>query len=181
MIYSAMCDGSFYHTLHFTVLTSLRKSVSPSDAHEHARTHAKSKNIASSSQSSATAVVLRDFLPAYDTLSALKEKYAEDAFGRSYTELTLQQTFENLGVTNYNVEAGEAVNTFRMKVLESEMSKDYPKDTVIRQVSAGLELDGNVIRAASCVASLGAEEEKKEADAAGSTDGGSEDAAGETE
>jgi molecular chaperone GrpE (heat shock protein) len=129
------------------------------------------QNIASSSQASAIAGVLRDFLPAYDTLNDLKEKYANDEFGSKYSELHLKQTFQDLGVTDYTVEAGDVVNNFRMKVLEKEVNKDFAKDTVIRQVSSGLELDGNVIRAASCVASLGSEED---------TDGeGTESAEGE--
>ncbi|KAL3899977.1 MAG: hypothetical protein SGARI_006345, partial [Bacillariaceae sp.] len=108
--------------------------------------------------------VLRDFMPSYDTLNALQEKYAGDAFGEKYNELNLQATFATLGVTDFNVAPGEEVNNFRMKVLESEASKDFAKDTVIREVSSGLELDGNVIRAASCVASLGSGEEEEGSD-----------------
>jgi molecular chaperone GrpE (heat shock protein) len=96
----------------------------------------------------------------------LKEKYASDEFGSKYVELTLKKSFSNLGVTDFTVTPGEKVNNFRMKVLEKEVSKDYPKDTVLREVSAGLELDGNVIRAASCVASLGPEEEAEEGESA---------------
>jgi molecular chaperone GrpE (heat shock protein) len=106
--------------------------------------------------------VLRDFLPAYDTLNELNTKYANDEFGSKYIELNLKKSFSNLGVTNYNLNPGDAINNFRMKVLEKEVSKDFPKDTIIREVSPGLELDGNVIRAASCVASLGAGEEEQE-------------------
>jgi molecular chaperone GrpE (heat shock protein) len=120
------------------------------------------QNMATSSVSSATAGVLRDFLPIYDTLNSLHEKYANDEFGRSYTELTLGKTFANLGVVDYNVAPGEAVNNFRMKVLESEVSTEFAKDTVIRQVAPGLELDGNVIRAAACVSSSGSGEENAE-------------------
>jgi molecular chaperone GrpE (heat shock protein) len=99
-------------------------------------------------------------MPAYDKLNSLNEKYDGDEFGSQYRELNLQSTFAKLGVTDYNVTPGEKVNNFRMKVLESEISKDFAKDTVIREVSSGLELDGNVIRAASCVASLGSGEEE---------------------
>lgn len=76
----------------------------------------------------------------------------------------MQQTFANLGVTDFEVAPGDEVNNFRMKVLEKEVSKDFAKDTVIRQVSTGLELQGNVIRAASCVASLGSVDEEEEKD-----------------
>jgi len=116
-------------------------------------------NIASTSQSSATAAVLRDFLPVYDTLNNLKEFYANDEFGCKYSELNLQQTFQILGVTPYNVVPGEEVNNFRMKVLENEISTEQPKGSVLREVSTGLELDGNVIRPASCITSSGSDNE----------------------
>lgn len=119
-------------------------------------------NIASTTKSSATAAVLRDFLPLYDKLNSLKEKYADDEFGSKYSELNLQQTFETLGVTSFSVSPGEKVNSFRMKVLDSEESADQPKDTVLRQVSTGLELQSNVIRPASCISSSGVPESVEE-------------------
>jgi len=115
-------------------------------------------NIASTSKNSATAAVLKDFLPIYDKLNTIKEKFSEDEFGRKFDQINLQQTFTTLGVIDFDVEAGQAINNFRMKVLESEVSTEHPKNTVIRQVAPGMELDGNVIRAAMCVSSVGAEE-----------------------
>lgn len=118
-------------------------------------------SIASTSQSSATAAVLRDFLDVYDTLNNLKEKHASDEFGRKYCELDLQQTFSNLGVSEFHVAAGDKVNNFRMKVLEREVSEEFPNDTIVREVSSGLDLEGNVIRAALCVSSLGSDEDEE--------------------
>jgi molecular chaperone GrpE (heat shock protein) len=103
-------------------------------------------------------------MPAYDTLNNLQQTYADDEFGSKYNNLNLQQTFANLGVTDFTVTPGDKVNPFRMKVLEKEISKDVDKDLVIRAVSPGLELDGNVIRAASCIASLGSEQEEEKGD-----------------
>ncbi|VEU34919.1 unnamed protein product [Pseudo-nitzschia multistriata] len=114
-------------------------------------------NIASTSKASATAAVLKDFLPIYDTLNSLRETYSEDEFGRKYSELNLEQTFATLGVTSFDIQAGDKINNFRMKVLESENSNDFEKDTVLRMVEPGMELEGNVVRAAICVGSLGAE------------------------
>mmetsp|Transcript_54586 Transcript_54586/g.63016 ORF Transcript_54586/g.63016 Transcript_54586/m.63016 type:complete len:278 (+) Transcript_54586:104-937(+) len=132
-------------------------------------------NIASTSQSSATAAVLRDFLPMYDTFNTLKDTYADDEFGAKSSILNLQQTFENLGVTPYNTVPGEKINTFRMKVLESEVSTEQPKDTVLREVAAGLELDGNVVRPVSCIGSSGlAEDENGEETDDEPTDDGNE-------
>lgn len=119
-------------------------------------------NIASTTQSSATAAVLKNFLPMYDRFNTLKETYMGDEFGRKYSEINLQKTFSTMGVTDFNVEAGEAVNNFRMKVIESEVSTEHPKDSILRQVAPGLELNGNVIRAALCVSSLGMEEKVEE-------------------
>ena len=98
----------------------------------------------------------------YDSLNTLKDTHSSDDFGAKYSNLNLQQTFETLGVTSFGVEVGEKVNNFRMKVLESEVSTEQKKDTVLREVAPGMELDGNVIRAALCVSSLG-EEVKEEA------------------
>jgi hypothetical protein len=117
--------------------------------------HAQPQNIASTTQASATAAVLKNFLPMYDKFNNLKDANMEDEFGVKYSELNLLQTFSNMGVTDFGVEVGEKVNNFRMKVLESEAS-EQPKDTVLRQVAPGLELGGNVIRAALCVSSSGA-------------------------
>lgn len=119
-------------------------------------------NIASTSQSSATAAVLRDFLPMYDTLNALKGAHGDDEFGVKYGELNLQQAFQNLGVSSYSLNPGETINNFRMKVLESEQSTEQPKDTVLREVATGLDVGGNVIKAAACISSSGAGEDEDE-------------------
>lgn len=116
-------------------------------------------NIASTSKASATAAVLKEFLPIYDNLNRLRDTYAEDEFGRKYSELNFEQTFATLGVTGFDVQTGDKINNFRMKVLESEPSAEVAKDTVLRMVAPGMELGGNVIRAALCVGSSGTEEE----------------------
>ena len=116
---------------------------------------------------------MKEFLPVYDKLNTLRETYQENEFGTKYSALNLEATFATLGVTDFNVEAGEKVNNFRMKVLESEINADFAKDTILRQVAPGMELDGNVIRAALCVSSLGAEEEAA-AEEEGAEEGGEE-------
>ena len=100
----------------------------------------------------------------YDRLNELKEKYAGDEFGTKYSGLTMKPTFEKMGVEEYNLEVGAKVDNFRMKVVESDYSSEYAKDTVIRLVAMGMELEGNVMRPAECVASLGTEEEIKAAE-----------------
>lgn len=117
-------------------------------------------NMNSNSRASANAAILADFLPAYDTMAQLKEKYGEDEFGSKYSGLTLDTAFSKMGAKDYTVEIGESVDNYRMAVVESEHSTEFAKDTVIRPVALGLELEGNVIRSAECVASLGPEEEE---------------------
>ena len=116
----------------------------------------------SSSRSSATAGVLADFLPVYDKMNQLKEKYANDDFGSKYGGLAVDTAFAKMGVKSYTVEVGEAVDSLRMTVVDSEHSNDFDKETVIRPVALGLDLEGNVVRAAECVASLGAEEKEQD-------------------
>lgn len=100
----------------------------------------------------------------YDRLNELKEKYANNEFGLKYNGITMQPTFSSMGVEEYTVEAGAKVDNFRMKVVESEYSSEYAKDTVIRPVTVGMQLEGNAMRPAECVASLGIEEEIKAAE-----------------
>lgn len=100
----------------------------------------------------------------YDRLNELKEKYGDDEFGTKYSGLTLKPAFSKMGVEEYTVEAGATVDNVRMNVVESEYSSEYAKDTVIRPVTMGMELEGNVMRPADCVASSGAEEGIKAAE-----------------
>jgi molecular chaperone GrpE (heat shock protein) len=119
-----------------------------------------------------------EFVTVYDRLNDLKEKYAGDEFGTKYSGLTMKPTFEKMGVEEYTVEVGAKVDDLRMKVVESEYSSEYAKDTVMRLVTLGMELEGNVMRPAECVASLGTEEEIKAAEQAeevGQEDGAKEE------
>ena len=113
----------------------------------------------SSNKFSATASVLSDFLPIYDTLLALKEVHGDDEFGKKYNALpgAIKTGFSAMGVTDYGVETGDDFDKGRMVAVESEVSDEFKKDTVIRPVKAGMELQGNVIRLAECVVSLGTE------------------------
>lgn len=103
--------------------------------------------------------VLASFLPTLDTLGDLQNKYGEDDFGKSYNALqsVMRQVFTDLGANEYGLAAGDAVDTTRMDVVETEYSEQYAKDTVIQPLKMGWELQGNVIRSAQCVASLGSE------------------------
>jgi molecular chaperone GrpE (heat shock protein) len=118
----------------------------------------------SSSRSSATATVLAEFLPVYDKMSDLKEKYSSDQFGGKYGGLSMDSTFAKMGVKEYTAAVGKPLDSFRMAAVESEYSTEFAKDAVIRPVAMGMELEGNVIRAAECVVSLGSEEKEEAED-----------------
>lgn len=103
--------------------------------------------------------VLTSFVPVLDTLGELQEKYGEDDFGKSYNALesVMRQVFTDLGASEYSIATGDAVDETQMDVVMSEYSEEFPANTVIKPLSMGWELQGNVIRAAQCVASLGSE------------------------
>lgn len=111
----------------------------------------------SSSKSSAMAGVLRDFVPVYEKMESLKAKYQDSLFGSKYSGLSIGPTFAKMGVKEFSVAEGEPVDLIRMKIVGSEVSA-VAKNTVIRQVKPGLELEGNVVQPAECVSSLGDEE-----------------------
>ena len=91
-------------------------------------------------------------------MDSLKEKYINDEFGSKYGGLSLGPTFTKMGVKEFSVQPGASIDLIRMNVVGTEYSEAV-KDTVIRQVTPGMELEGNVIRAAGCISSLGKEED----------------------
>lgn len=118
----------------------------------------------SSNKYSATAGVLTEFLPVLDKLEELRERYDGDEFGTKYSALAggLRGAFAEMGVTEYTATVGEPVDASRVAVIESEHSETAAADTVLRPVATGMELQGNVVRMAKCVASLGVEATKEE-------------------
>ena len=115
--------------------------------------------LASSNKQGAVASTLAQFLPVYDKLGELNSAYEEDDFGKQYGALftSMKQAFNDLGTAEYTVSEGDQVDSMRMAVIESEHSTAQPADTVLRVISSGLELQGNVVRPAEVVASLGEE------------------------
>jgi molecular chaperone GrpE (heat shock protein) len=111
----------------------------------------------SSNKFSATANVLKEFLHISDRLVELREKYNDDEFGQQYAALpgAMGTAFTQLGVTDFGVPAGSPIDPDRMIVVESAHSADHPKDTVLEALCGGIELNGNVIRMAEVIASLG--------------------------
>jgi molecular chaperone GrpE (heat shock protein) len=122
----------------------------------------------SSNKETAVAAVVQNFLPVLDELKTLKEAYGEDEFGSKYAGLTgaMLGGLKELGVEEFTVAEGDAVNPQRVSVVEEEFSEEVEKGSIIRPVSMGMEVAGNVMRLAQVVASLGSESES-----AGSDDG----------
>ena len=119
-----------------------------------------------SNESTAKATILQDFLPVLDELKALDEKYAGDDFAKSYKALRwdLNNAMTALGMSEYTAEVGATADPTRVVAVEEQYSDDYAKGTVISPVAVGLELQGNVMRMAECVVSLGSEAEAKAAE-----------------
>lgn len=112
------------------------------------------------------AFVLQKFLPILEDLEQLEEQYGNDDFGKSYNALpgVFKSGMKELGVEDFFVEPGSPVDSGRVSVVAEEYSTDFPQGTVIRPISTGMELQGNVIKMAECIMSLGKEEVEEEED-----------------
>jgi molecular chaperone GrpE (heat shock protein) len=142
------------------------------------------------SKDAARATVLQSFLPVLDEMDAIAAKYEGNAFaGTLQSGLTseFQNTLNEMGVAEYIVASGDDVVMGRVVAIEEEYSEEFGKGTVITPLKSGLEIQGNIVRPAECVASLGSEAEAAEeaaaaeADAAAAEEGNDSDAAAAAE
>ena len=117
--------------------------------------------MASSNQSSATAGVLAEFLPAYNAMQSLSEQYAGTEFGGKYSGLSMAASFAKMGVQEFGAQEGEPVVSGRMTVVGTDESELGP-NSIVQVVAPGLELEGNVIRPLECIATAAAEGEAAE-------------------
>lgn len=142
------------------------------------------------SKDAARATVLQSFLPVLDEMDVIAAKYEGNAFaGTLQSGLTseFQNTLNEMGVAEYVVSSGDDVVMGRVVAIEEEYSDEFGKGTVITPLKSGLEIQGNIVRPAECVASLGSEAEAAaeeaaaaaEADAAAEEGNDSEAAGGE--
>eukprot|EP00984_Skeletonema_dohrnii_P028188 scaffold18082_cov74-Skeletonema_dohrnii-CCMP3373.AAC.2 len=112
------------------------------------------------SKSAARASVLQSFLPALDEMDVIGAKYEGNAFaGTLQSGLTMefQNNLQELGVSEFGVESGDDVVMGRVVAVEEQFSEEFGKGTVITSLKSGLEIQGNTVRPAECVASLGSE------------------------
>lgn len=130
----------------------------------------------SDSRGAARATVMQSFLPVLEELDAVGAKYEGNAFAKTL-DAGLMSEFSNslteLGVSEFVVECGQAVDVGRVVAVEKEYSEEFAKGTVIRALKSGLEISGNIVKPAEVVESLGAENEKEEDGAA--EEGGDEE------
>lgn len=121
------------------------------------------------SKSAARATVLQSFLPVLDEMDAIAAKYEGNAFAgtlRNGLTSEFQNTLKNLGVEEFSVASGDDVVLGRVVAVEEKYSEEFGKGTVIAPLKSGLEIQGNIVRPAECVASLGSEAEEKAEEAA---------------
>lgn len=126
----------------------------------------RSQNAASvDNVTAARALALQNFLPILEKLQEINEKYDGDEFAKSYNALSwdFKNALKDMGVEEFTVKEGDKVDGSRIVAVREEYSESFEKGAVIEPVEIGYEIDGNVMRAASAVVSLGAEEEVEEA------------------
>lgn len=118
----------------------------------------------SSNTYTATADIVREFLPSLDRLDHLRETYGDDEFGKQYNALpgAMRTALAELGVTEYAVAVGEPFDPSRMALVEERYSESVAPDFVLEQLRMGMELKGNIVRMAECVVSLGPEQQVEE-------------------
>ena len=166
-----------------TQLNSLKEMVDKYSSAGYAREVAKGQNNQrlrganmADNKMAARASVLQSFVPVLDELDEVGRKYQGNSFA-STLDSGLRSELENslmeLGVKEYTVEVGDAIDGGRVVAIEEEYSEEAGKGTILQVLKTGLEISGNVVRPAEVVGSLGSEnaleEEGQEGEA---TEGG---------
>ena len=108
----------------------------------------------------ARASVLQTFLPVLDELDVVGKKYEGNSFAStldSGLRSELQTSLNDLGVSEFNVEVGDTIDSGRVVAIEEVYSDEAKKGTVISVLKSGLEISGNAVRPAEVVGSLGSE------------------------
>ena len=127
----------------------------------------------------ARASVLQTFLPVLDELDVVGKKYEGNAFAStldSGLRSELQTSLSDLGVSEFNVEVGDTIDSGRVVAIEEVYSDEAKKGTVISVLKSGLEISGNIVRPAEVVGSVGSE-----SDAAAAAEEEQEESGEETE
>lgn len=139
----------------------------------------RSKSIASTdNKMAARATILQSFLPVLDKLQATNSQYEDNEFAKSYRALcgNYNMALKDLGVVEYTVKEGDKADSRRIVAIKEEYSDTMEKGCVIAPVGIGMELDGNVMKFAEAVVSLGPEPVEEEATEEEAKEGGEEEA-----
>lgn len=150
-----------------TQLNSLKEMVDKYSSAGYAREVAKGQNNQrlrganmADNKMAARASVLQSFVPVLDELDEVGRKYQGNSFA-STLDSGLRSELENslmeLGVKEYTVEVGDAIDGGRVVAIEEEYSEEAGKGTILQVLKTGLEISGNVVRPAEVVGSLGSE------------------------
>lgn len=139
----------------------------------------RGENVADN-KSAARAKVIQSFVPVLDELDAVAARYEGNSFAKSLDALRsgMKSSLGELGVSEFVVGAGDAVDS-RVVAVDEQFSEEFAAGTVISALTSGLEIQGNIVRAAKVVASLGVENSEEEGAAeeavSDSDDGGDSD------
>jgi molecular chaperone GrpE (heat shock protein) len=129
----------------------------------------------SSNKETSKAAVIQNFLPILDELREMQTENPDTVYAGLAG--AMGSALKELGVEEFSSQAGDVVNPQKVAVLEEEYSADVPKGNIVRPVSMGFDLAGNVMRLGQVVVSLGAEEEEQAAAATPQEEESSDDAA----
>lgn len=115
----------------------------------------------------ARSVVLESYLPILEDLQSKAELYADDEFAKKYSALgsDFNSALKNLGVSEFTITEGDKIDTLRINTVQDEYSETVAKGCVITSLRVGYELEGNVMRKADAVVSLGSEADAKTSEA----------------
>lgn len=139
-------------------------------------------NMANSKQA-AWASVVQTFLPVMDELDAVGAKYEGNEFAQSLGALRSEfmNALGELGVSEFGANVGDMVDGERVVATSEEFSEECAKGTVISGVKNGFEIQGNIVRPAECVGSLGSEKAEEEEEEEASAEEGATGAEEEVE
>ncbi len=117
----------------------------------------RGENVADN-KSAARATVIQSFVPVLDELDSVAAKYEGNSFAKALDALRngMKSSLGELGVTEFFAGAGDAIDS-RVIAVEEQYSEEFAAGTVISALTSGLEIQGNVVRAAKVIASLGVE------------------------
>lgn len=125
----------------------------------------RSKSAASTDNKiAARAAVLEDFLPVMEDLREVNAKYEDNEFAKSYSALCwdFNNALKDLGVAEFTVKEGDKADGVRVLATREEYSETVAKGMVIEPLEIGYELEGNLMRGACAVVSLGPESSEEE-------------------